>query len=318
MRFKQFLLQPIRTFNTAEKKWIYIISSIVFAVLFILIYKPFGIAEEMEKPTTSLFRIAAFVGTEGLSIGIVLYLFQFKLLKYSPFKTMSLKKFINLFLLQMLCISILHNTLDTILVYKFFPEELMQIELEDLNDSSFNDETPLNFFLDCILSIAPQIFILSYPLMGCLLYFYVSDLKEEVSELECELNKFKINYLAHQNNQETLELLDENNQTELTLGLDQLIALESNNQYVLIYYFDLSKNVSKQIIRTRLKKLLNELEHTPIIQCHRSYAVNLLNVAQLKNIDKKSVLTISDIEQLKIPVSKTYLSKIKERLKQNS
>lgn len=314
MRFRNFLNQPVRIFNTDRKKWIYIISSALFASLFILIYTPFGISEEMEKPTTTIWRILSFVGGEVISIGLVLYIFQFMVLKHYPNKTMNLKKYINFFFFQMLCISILHNTIDTIAIYNFFPEEFLRQEPDDFIDEYVKENTPIDFIIDCILSTIPQVFVLSYPFMGCLLYFNVTDLKEEVNELESELEAFKTDYKEHKNDHIGLELLDENNQVEHIISLDQLLAIESNNQYVLVYYLDTDLTVTKQIIRTRLKKILTELSHTPTLQCHRSYAVNLLNVKQLKSIDKKSFLTLSHTEQLKIPVSKTYLADIKSRL----
>lgn len=314
MRLRPFLNQPVRVFNTDKKKWIYIITTMLFVAFFILFYTPFGINEEMEKPTTSIWRIISFIGSEVISIGIVLYIFQFYILQFYPNKTMRLKKYFNFFLLQMLCISILQNTIDTITEYHFFPEEFLNQEPDDFIDQFVEENTPIDFILDSILTVIPQVFILSYPFMGCLLYFSITDLKEEVNELECELQSFKSKYKKQKNDHIPIELLDENNQLEFTLNLDQILAFESSNQYVLLYYLDNNNAINKQIIRTRLKKILNELSHTPTIQCHRSYAVNLLNVEQLKRIDKKSYLTLSETDQLKIPVSKTYISDIKNRL----
>lgn len=310
MRFTQFLHQPVRIFNNNNKKWTFIISSILFAAMFILVYQPFGISIEMEKPTTTWHRIASFVGTEVIAIFISLYIFQFIVLKRYNHTTMRLQKYLNIFLLQMLCISIIQHVLDSITEYFFFPYE---IDNDHDLDDWIDDSTPIGFILDAMSSIAPQIFVLSYPFMGCLLYFHIRDLKEEVYELETELFQFKNTYKTHDNNEVELELLDENNQIEYRISLNRLLALESSNQYVLIYYIE-NNTISKHIIRTRLKKIINELSDTPVIQCHRSYAVNLLNVEQLKSIDKKSFLTLTDSCQLKIPVSKTFLPQIKSRL----
>lgn len=164
MRFRQFLNQPIQLFNTDKKKWIYIITSILFASFFILFYTPFGISEEMEKPTTTIWRIISFIGSEAISIGIALYIFQFLVLKHYPSKTMNLKKYINFFILQMLCISILQNAIDSILIYNFFPEELLNEDPDDFIDQFVEENTPIDFIVDSFIFIIPQIFILSYPL----------------------------------------------------------------------------------------------------------------------------------------------------------
>lgn len=311
MRFRLFLNQPVRVFNNDKKKWIYILSSMIFAAFFILFYTPFGISEEMEKESTTVFRILSFVGGEVISIFISLYFVQFIILKRLAYTSIVLNKYLRFFFLEMLCIAFLSNSILEITEHLFFPHELA----EDLDSSEFLFNYPILYFiLDSFQTVIPQVFVLSYPFMGCLLYFYVSDLKEEVYELESELKSFKINYKERKNEHILLELLDENNQIEFSLHLNQMLALESSNQYVLLYYIDENKVVTKQIIRTRLKKILNELTHTPTLQCHRSYAVNLLNVEQLKRIEKKSFLTLSGTDQLRIPVSKTYLSDIKNRV----
>lgn len=312
MRLKQFLNQPVRVFDSTEKKWIYIITTMIFAAFFLLFYTPFGLNEEMEKESTTFMRIFSFVGGEVLAILIALYVFQFIILKEASNSPIVLKKYLRLFLLEMLCISILHNTIEALSTHLFFPHELIE-DLED-PDELFSNSPILSFILDCILITIPQTFILSYPFMGCLLYFYVNDLKEEVNELTSELKSFQIKYKEDKTEQLPIKLLDENDQVEIILNLDQILALESNNQYVLLYYLDGDKTLCKQIIRTRLKKLLSELSHTPTLQCHRSYAVNLLKVEQLKRIDKKSFLSLSGTDQLKIPVSKTYLAEIKNRI----
>lgn len=311
MRFRQFLNQPVRVFNTNRKKWIYIISSMIFAAFFLLFYTPFGISEEMEKESTTVLRIISFVGGEVIAIFISLFFVQFIVLKRLAYTSIVLNKYLRFFFLEMLCVAFFSNTILEITEHLFFPYELID------DDGSFellSNYPILAFILDSILTVIPQIFVLSYPFMGCLLYFYVNDLKEEVYELESELKSFKINYKENKNDHIHLDLLDENNQIEFTVSLNQMLALESSNQYVLLYYIDENNILAKQIIRTRLKKILNELAHTPTLQCHRSYAVNLLNVEQLKRVDKKSYLTLSGTDLLKIPVSKTYLSDIRDRV----
>lgn len=314
MHLSQILNLPVRVFDTPQKKWIYIISTPIFSAFFILFYEPFGIGEELDKTSITFLRVAAFIGGETLAIFMSLYFFQFVVLKPYLNKTIRLKRYLIFFFLEMLCLSVLLNAIDTATIFLWFPHELA-LEFDPVihPGQSFGVQIR-EFSIDTLFILLVEVFILSYPFMGCLLYFNVIALKNEVNELEGELNQFKTSYQHNKELGLTLELLDENNHIEFTVNLDRLLAIESSNQYVLIYYLNANHTLSKQIIRTRLKKILGELEHQPILQCHRSYAVNLLRVKQLKHSDKKRYLIFSESDQLKIPVSKTYFNQIKERL----
>lgn len=312
MHIRHFFNQPILVFNTRKKKWTYILSSIIFITLFLLLYTPFGINVQMSKESTTFIRIGVFIGTEILAIFISLFTFQFIILNHYCHKKLTLNHYIFIFLGEMILIGILHNSIEYLSVYFFFPHEF--IDELDLSEP-FPNNPIAHFILECYYSILAQIFILSYPFMGCLLYFYITDLKENVLELETEIKYFKNNYKKHQEEELQLyNLLNEKNEVEITLALNNILAFESSNQYVLVYYLNTEKKVNKLIIRTRLKKILDELNHLPIIQCHRSFAINLLNVKQLINNKNKRHLILNESISLKIPVSRTYLQNIKARL----
>ena len=68
------------------------------------------------------------------------------------------------------------------------------------------------------------------------------------------------------------------------------------------------------LMRCRTTRLEKQLEGTPLIRCHRSYIVNVENVAQLKREGARVFLELSHPDARKIPVSKSYYKAIAERV----
>lgn len=305
-----FLNAKIQLFDNNNKKWLYIYHTICFVVLFVVIYEPFGISNEVFKLTDSNSTMLQIISIEVLAILLIVYVSKFIWFnKYYKAKR-SLKKHFLILVLESFTISILFDCIQLVYMYYLSSDALSEIN-EFFNTGTFLDGSPfIILIVDALFWTPAHILTLSYPFVWTIVYSQITDLKKEVSELENELSAFKKDYRAEDINDSVIDILDENNNIDFSVNVSQILAIESNNQYILIFYLETGE-LSKKIIRTRLKKVLSELSNYPIYQSHRSYAVNLLNVKQLTRKGKKSVLTFSNCECLNIPVSKTYLESIK-------
>lgn len=311
MKMINFLNVRIKLFDNNKKKWSYVYHTICFVVLFVMIYEPFGISNEVFKLTDSSDTMLQVISIEVLAILLVVYISKFIWFKKYYRTKRSLKKHFLILVLESFTISMLFNCLQLVYIYYFSTDALNEIN-EFFNTGTFLDRYPFTILtIDALFWTPAHILTLSYPFVWTIVYSQITDLKKEVSELENELSAFKKEYSAEEVNNSVIDILDENNNVDFSLCISQILAIESNNQYVLIYYLEAGE-LSKKIIRTRLKKILSELSSYPIYQSHRSYAVNLLNVKQLTRKGKKSVLIFSNCECLNIPVSKSYLESIKD------
>jgi hypothetical protein len=109
-----------------------------------------------------------------------------------------------------------------------------------------------------------------------------------------------------------ITLKSENQNEDLTLMSDNLLYLESNDNYSNVYFAegDIIKN---QLLRGSLSYFEKQMEPSHITRCHRSYIVNLDKAQEITGNAQGYKVHLEGVEK-KIPVSRKY-SHILENLK---
>lgn len=99
----------------------------------------------------------------------------------------------------------------------------------------------------------------------------------------------------------------------LKLKLADFLYAESEGNYVSIYFLQEGK-LQKRVLRVSLKNITPILCAIPsIMQCHRAYIVNLNHLKKVEGRSGGINLTLSHTN-LTIPVSKTYIQEVKDRI----
>ncbi len=294
MKINTFLNQPFHFFSTKRRKWLYIISTTVFALVFLGLFQPYGLSEEIENPINSSTSIFLFFLSVSITSFIGLAFSQFFARKWLNFEHVTTKKYIVWFFIEAFGMTLLS------FMFSFF--------IPDLGDD-FEKELNIMFQIKIYFK---TIFILLFPFFGCIIYVLIKDLSYEISELEEELSRFK-NQFNPSKKEELLVFKDENNNVDFSIELENFLFAESSNQYIVVYYLS-AELVKKHIVRNRMKNFITQIENLPIIQCHRSYTVNLLNVNQKVKKEGKQFLAINVLEPLLVPISKSYLNVINQKL----
>lgn len=296
MRITEFLEQPFDYFNDAKSKWIYIISAVVFSHFFLIIFQPYGISEEMSNPENPTLHKFLFFFSIAVSTFTALSLSQFFLRQIFDYQNVINRKYIFWLLFEALVLQIINFGMSFI--------------IPDLGND-FEEE--LNVWFQ--LKMYPKLLmILIFPFMGSVVYLAITKMQSELQQRDDELSAFKKRF-KNSNVQKQVVFYDENNQPDLKLSLEEILYLESSNQYVVVYYNKLDQ-VKKHIIRNRLKNIIAQTEDLPIEQCHRSYAVNVFKINNLNRDNGKLFLTIqSSNSKIKIPVSKSFSEQIKQEFK---
>ncbi|TMP71630.1 DNA-binding protein [Pseudoalteromonas sp. S1609] len=112
---------------------------------------------------------------------------------------------------------------------------------------------------------------------------------------------------------EIVTLKGENKNEELKVSHPHILFIKSADNYCEITIFD-GDNTKQSLIRSSLMALLKQLpQNTPIVKCHRSYAVNLQTVKHHSGNAGGLQLEIFKSD-LTIPVSRTYVKTIKDAL----
>lgn len=106
-------------------------------------------------------------------------------------------------------------------------------------------------------------------------------------------------------------LTGENKNEVLRLNKEELLYIKAVENYVEICFIDESKKVISKTFRQTLSNVSSQV---PFLEkCHRSYLVNMLNVAAIFGNSQSA--TISFLVGVKeIPLSKTYYKDIKNRM----
>jgi len=107
----------------------------------------------------------------------------------------------------------------------------------------------------------------------------------------------------------TFRLKDETNKTVLSLSLNELLYLESADNYVAVHHLQ-QDELQRDLLRHSLKGIEAQLEGMPVVRCHRSYIVNLTQTVKLSGNAQGMQLQLKQGDQT-IPVSRKYIEFVK-------
>lgn len=102
----------------------------------------------------------------------------------------------------------------------------------------------------------------------------------------------------------------------IELVADDLLMVEAMQNYMALYVRNADGGVVKHLLRSTLKELKHELDAQDIsslLQCHRSFIVNIDQVGEVSGNAQGLTLTLRDSE-LTVPVSRKYISEVRHLL----
>jgi hypothetical protein len=111
-----------------------------------------------------------------------------------------------------------------------------------------------------------------------------------------------------------LILLSENGREEVQLHPDQLLYIESADNYSNIVFIE-NGGIKKQMLRGALKRLESQITIPYITRCHRTFIANLKNVDKVSGNAAGYKLSFKHIGQ-SIPVSRSYANQVFQTFKE--
>ena len=106
-----------------------------------------------------------------------------------------------------------------------------------------------------------------------------------------------------------INLTDENGAVKLTIDIDSLYYMESQDNYVKICYEN-EGALCSYMLRSRTKHLESSLANTPMQRCHRSYLINTAKINIVRNEKPNPVAVLKHPNIKPIPISKSYYDRI--------
>lgn len=282
-------MTPIPSFIYKKKNQIAMVLFVpLFALLFILIYKPLDF-DTLDEKLLPWLNIPYDLKITLLSIVIVLIgmavaaISRLIMNSYARSHALSYIKYIAWVALEIL-IMVLIYTIAT-----YFLSDLSGVG--DLTTIFHN-------------TLIKSILILLIPYMMSYIYIIwqerVGELKAIRKRLEEDENALQKAYL---------QIYDEKGKMQLSIHRQNLAVIESADNYVCVWYKN-GDTPRKMMIRTTLKQLSEQLAGTHVLRCHRSYMVNLDHVRVLRR-EKEGIFAELGLEGVPdIPISKTYAESI--------
>ena len=160
-------------------------------------------------------------------------------------------------------------------------------------------------------TLAKAVFALAPPHIIAALYFSLQE-KDNVIRLMNYGNVVTDETYTAQNSQK-ITLFDNNGVMKLSVTAANLYFIESDDNYIKVWYRDNDGLMKQYMLRCKLKTVEDSFADSDLVRCHRQYIVNMAHVSMLYRLKDSYELRL-DIEGLDpIPVTKTYESGVLSR-----
>jgi len=271
---KNWLNKPFGLLENYKEKGILVITTGIFAILFFNLYNPFNVSNWQPLKTFPLFLMLSSYGLIGI---VIISLSQFVLRPLLGIKRFKVYSFIIWTICELLILGLV-----LFIIY---------------GDKGLKGHDLLAAFFEALkytfLVIAP-------PYAAVLYYLYTNKQKKKL-------------YHVDKSDDQIIKILDEKQNVKIAIEPEKLLYIKNADNYVEIFYSK-SDGITKELVRTSLKRLEKELEDYRIVRCHRSYMVNLKNISFSKKSRQGLNLELKDQNAPLIPVSKNYVAAILDEL----
>lgn len=110
--------------------------------------------------------------------------------------------------------------------------------------------------------------------------------------------------------QQKITLFDNNGSLKLSLSLENLFYIESDDNYIKVWYTDSKGELKQYMLRCRLKTVEESFKGSALVRCHRKYIVNIKKVSMLHKESDGYYLDLCREEIPPIAVTKTYTDSV--------
>lgn len=110
-----------------------------------------------------------------------------------------------------------------------------------------------------------------------------------------------------------ITLFDSNGVLKLSVDADNLYYIESDDNYIKVWYTDSGGTVKQYMLRCSLKTVEDSFAGSSLVRCHRKFIVNIGKVRILKAEKEGYRINIGLDGVDPIPISKTYESNVLSR-----
>ena len=258
--------------------------SVLFAIVFLNIYIPFS-----DTAWFGLGQSDMFMGTLVFIFVSILTLIASRTLMYRS------KRLFELTYLEytLWCIG------EIILIGAFYTNLTVEI-------TGGLDEREIDIFGRSLLygTIA-----LGVPYLISGMYFSINDKNKTIRLMSYE-NVVTDEAPLPENSLKKITLFDNSGSLKLSLNPDSLYYIESDDNYIKVWYTDSKGELKQYMLRCRLKTVEESFRDIGLVRCNRKYIVNIHKVATLRKESEGYFLDLANEAIQPLPVTKTYTDNV--------
>ena len=254
--------------------------SVLFAVVFLNIYIPFSDTAWFELGYSVLFlHTITFI---GISI-LILICSRMLMYRSKDIFEMTYPYYIIWCILEIIAISGFYTWFTTYIFTEFKGDEWVLFARATRNTA----------------------IALGLPYLISGMYFAIIDKNNTIKLMNYE-NVVTDEPAKNEAQMQKITLFDNSGTLKLSLNPDNLYYIESDDNYIKVWYTDNKGDLKQYMLRCRLKTVEESFKGSSLVRCHRKYIVNLSKVSMLRKESDGYVLDLANEEIPPISITKTY------------
>ena len=107
-----------------------------------------------------------------------------------------------------------------------------------------------------------------------------------------------------------ITLTDNEGGMRLSVRLKNIYYIESDDNYIKVWYQDYTGSIKQYMLRCRLKTVEESFAGSDLLRCHRKFIVNMGKVKVLQKVGAVYEITLDNEAIAPIPVTKTYVENV--------
>lgn len=263
-------------------------ATVMFAALFSLVFLLFHIPFS----DSVWFELAL---TDAFAATVTFFLIALAVVAVSKSLMAGTKGKVNLTVLHYVC----WNFAEAVVIAALYT--LFTIEGSKLGYFTLDDNGDDYIFFNALLYL---VISLGVPYLVAALYFAINDKNNTIRLLNYgnvvsdeEPVPFK---------EKKITLADNNGLLKLSVSLSNLLFIESDDNYIKVWYRSSQGELKQYMLRCKLKTIEESFADSGLLRCHRKYIVNMSQVRLMTRDKNGYVLDLDESGVDPIPVSKTY------------
>lgn len=257
----------------------------LFSLVFLLVSLPFSHNAWLETDPGRAFGLA--VTFILIALFVVIVSKRTLYLSYRKRQDMTYMQYILWDVAEIVLICIL---------YTAFTLKADSMGIIDIGEQSA-DHLFFNSLLYFVMSLA-------VPYVCCGMYFAIIDKDNTIRVMN--YSTVVSDEILQPQNEKKITLFDNSGVLKLSVSSTNLYYIESDDNYIKVWYMDGHGVLKQYMLRCRLKTVEDSFADSGLIRCHRKYIVNMDKVKVLRKEKEGYVLELDNETIPPIQVTKTY------------